>query len=437
MSYRQTFWRYCLPAIAGMVVTSLYVIVDGIFIGRGVGATALAAVNIVWPFLSLLQAVSMLIAIGGGTVTAIAFAEGRIRDGNAVFLRSALVLLVFAACFTLAGLIFARPLSLLGGATELLLPEAMTYLRFFSLFGVFWCLLLFLSVFVRNDGAPGLVWIAMLVGTVCNIVLDYIFIFRFGWGLMGSGLATGLGQLGGVLVLSWHFIKKRGQLRLGRLPLRRADYGHYLRAGTPEFVMQMTFPVGLLCYNWVLIRSLGEMAVAAYSVIGYITSIALAILIGMADGVQPLLSHSHGRRDAVALRAYFRRGLAANLSVAAIFYLLIYCFAEGLVWVVSEDAALIAQAVPALRVNALTIIFAAPALMCITRFLAVRATARANLISIGRAAFGLLFVPLFPLLFGGESVWAAGVWAEAAGLLLAIVLTTRQASHHCRLPING
>lgn len=422
MNYLREFLKYTLPSIMGMAVSSAYVITDGIFIGRGVGSTALAAINIVWPLIAVIQALSMMVSVGGGTMMAIRFGEGKTKAGNDIFLQSFISLLLAIGIFSFLGVLFADFISTLMGASPLLLPDAVAYLRFFLIFGIFWCISIFLSVFVRNDGDPNLVFAAMATGALCNIILDYLFIFVFHQGVAGAAIASGIGQLGSVAILSLHFIKKRGRLRLYRIPYSWKEQWRIIKVGTPEFTTELSYPLNIFFYNIVLIHLMNELAVAAYCVISYIITISFSIFLGVSTGIQPLISHAFGGKEFKAVKAYFRIGLFTNFGLALIVYGLTYWLAPHLVAIMNTEPDLIQLTTPALRTYSLSIIFSAMTVVCITYFLSIKETRIANTITIGRGLISnALFIPLIPLIFGTKAIWTAGIWAEAASFLLAMI----------------
>lgn len=242
-----------------MCVTYLYNIVDGIFVGRGVGHLALAAVNITVPFITALVAISYLFAMGGSTVIAIRLGRGDKKGANDAFMTAFIMTLLLSVVLLLIGTLLPEQIALLCGSSQTILPMAREYLFYYTLFSTPFLLSNCLSVFVRNDGAPGLAFVGMCTGAVTNIFLDWLFIFPLGMGLKGAAVASGLGQVLSFVILISHFVRKKGQLRIQRCPLSFALVGKICKRGVPECVSQLNTPVTALCYNWVLGNTLGDM----------------------------------------------------------------------------------------------------------------------------------------------------------------------------------
>ena len=193
---------------------------------------------------------------------------------------------------------------LLGIGENLLHELVCDYLFWYSLFAVPSGLMTFLNNYCRNDGSPVLVSVGSTIATVINIFLDWLFVFPLHKGLMGAAIATGISQTCGMLIVSSHFVLRRGQLRVSRFHFSGKLARKLLLRGTPEAIAQFAVPVATLCTNYVLLARLGDMAVNVYSIICYVASFSAAIFIGVSSGLQPLLGQSYGVR---AVRAQRRR----------------------------------------------------------------------------------------------------------------------------------
>ena len=201
--------NYILPSAGALCVTYLYNIADGIFVGRGISAMALAAVNITVPFITALVALSTLFAMGGSTVIAIRLGRKDTKGANNAFMCAFLLTLVLSVILMLTGMIFPEQISRLCGGSDNILPLAKEYLFYYTAFSVPFLLSSCFAVFVRNDGAPRLAFAGMCTGAVLNIFLDWLFIFPLKMGLKGAAIASGLGQVFAFIILLSHFIFKK------------------------------------------------------------------------------------------------------------------------------------------------------------------------------------------------------------------------------------
>ena len=418
--------RHIRPAMGGLCATYLYNVVDGIFVGQGVGSAALGAVNLGVPFLTFVVALAAMFPMGGATVVAIRMGRGDDDGANRAFLAALLLTLAASTALMAAGMLFARPIVLASGGAALspgMQRMAADYLFYYSAFSIPMLLSTCLSVFVRNDGSPGLSFAGMGIGAAANIFLDWLFIFPLDMGVVGAAVASGLGQVASVAVLLSHFVRKRGRLRLCPRPIPPALLGKVCKRGVPEAVSQLNTPVTALCYNLVLSHFLGDMGVSTFSVLSFLSSLAGAVLSGVAQGLQPLWGQSYGRGDAGALRRLLGRGLGINLGAAALMYALLLPFGRGAVALFSQDPVLIQAACQALPLFSLSFLPMALNLVCTAFLFSTKRTARADAVALCRGAVvkaACIFA--LPAWFGPGLVWAAPLASELLTLLPAVLL---------------
>jgi|GEM_PF-1304156 len=316
----RTMARYVVPAIGGLCVTYLYNIVDGIFVGQGVGAAALGAVNIGVPFITFVVAAAAMFPMGGATAVAIAMGRGDRTGANRAF-QTALTLTVLLSLLLMGvGMGLAPQVVALSGGAELspaMEGMAVDYLFYYTAFSVPLLLSNCLAIFVRNDGAPTLSFVGMCAGAAANIFLDWLFIFPLQWGIVGAAVASGLGQVLACAILLSHFLRRRGALRLRLVRPAGTLARRLCLRGLPEALSQLTTPVTALCYNWMLAWLVGDLGVSTFSVLSFLFSLANAVFSGVAQGLQPLWGQCHGQGKPEEGRGYFRRGMGLNLALAA------------------------------------------------------------------------------------------------------------------------
>ena len=269
----------------------LYNVVDGIFVGQGVGSAALGAVNIGVPFITFVVAVAAMFPMGGATVVAIRMGRGDKGGANHAFMTAFSLTALLSIVLTIVGMVFCRQIADLSGAGKLseeMRKMSAEYLFYYSAFSIPMLMGTCLSVFVRNDGSPGLSFVGMCVGAAANIFLDWLFIFPFNMGVIGAAVASGLGQVFSVILLLSHFVRKKGELRIKLFKIDFSLIKKICKRGVPETATQFTTPVNALCYNLVLARLIGDIGVSTFSILSFIFSLSNAILSGVAQGLQPL-----------------------------------------------------------------------------------------------------------------------------------------------------
>lgn len=428
--------RYIFPAMGGLFVTYLYNVVDGIFVGQGVGSAALGAVNIGVPFITFAVAVAAMFPMGGGTVVAIRMGREDREGANHAFMTAFLLTLLASLLLTLIGMAFSRQIVDLSGGRTLshtMRDMAADYLFYYCAFSVPMLMSTCLSVFVRNDGSPTLSFVGMCVGAGANIFLDWLFIFPMKMGVIGAAIASGLGQVFSVAVLLSHFVRKRGSLRFQRFPVSGALVGKICKRGVPEAASQLTTPVTALCYNLMLAKLVGDIGVSTFSVLSFIYSLVNAILSGTAQGLQPLWGLCYGERDTDGMNLYFRWGIRINAILSVVIYGLLFLFAEPAIRIFNRDPELVQNASAALSLFGLSFIPMALNLIYTAFLYSTKRTLQADAISLSRGVV-LKAAAIFcmPVLFGIDVIWLAPFAAELLTLVLALALSRACKLVECR-----
>lgn len=312
---RKMLIRYVLPSILSSTCYFLFTIIDGIFIGKGVGTDGLGAINIIFPFVMIANAIFLLVSIGGVSVVAVRMGRGDIDGANRAFLHSLFFSAVFSLALSLIGTVFSKQVTiLLGGSDPAFLNLCTEYLFTYSLFIIPSGLSTALQNYCRNDGSPVLVSIATIIGTVFNIFGDWYLIFPMKMGMRGAALATGISQSVIFLIVLSHFVFKRGKLRIKKFSFDKSLIGKIFLRGLPECIAQFSVPVATICMNYVLFDLQGPLGVNTYSLLAYVASFAVAVFAGTAQGLQPLFGQSYGSRRRDDLSYFLKCGIIINLT---------------------------------------------------------------------------------------------------------------------------
>ena len=420
---------YIFPAVGSLFVTYLYNVMDGIFVGQGVGSAALGAVNIGVPFITFAVAIVAMFPMGGATIIAIRMGRDDKDGANNAFMTALTLTVLTAVILTIAGTVFSQQIVDLSGARKLgeeMRRMSADYLFYYSAFSLPMLMSNCLSVFVRNDGSPTLSFVGMCAGAVSNIFLDWLFIFPLQMGVIGAAVASGLGQIVSLLVLLSRFIRKHGNLRIRRFTIQPVLIKKICKRGAPEAVTQLTTPVTALCYNLVLAGLVGDIGVSTYSVLSFIYSLANAVLSGVAQGLQPLWGNSYGKQDTKEINDYFRFGIAINLVLSVLVSAGLILFNEPAIRIFSQDIDLIKAASKALPVFALSFIPMALNLIYTSLLYSTKRTRQSDIIAICRGiVIKAIAIFCIPILLGTKTIWAAPFVAEMITFAIAVVLTRK------------
>lgn len=418
MSYTNRFFHYALPSIGALLVTGLYFVVDGIFVGQGVGSNGLAAVNLAVPYISILTAITTMIAMGGATLASIALGAKQQEKAAVFFNTSIFSILSVSVIFLIITFIFLEKITFFLGANEILLESTMTYIKYYVSFDIFFASSLALATFVRNDGAPRLAFWSMILGAASNIFLDWLFIFVLQMGIKGAAVATGLGQILSCVLLLHHFIRRQGELYFSLQKINIRLIPDIFKTGLPECITQMSSPVTIFCYNLIIIEMLGEKGVAAYSIVSYLLIIVFAVFIGIAEGLQPLLSRSYGERNYQALGEFFKVGLKTNLGLSLVIYVSFLIFGKTIINIFTDDEIIVYLAYSCICIYGLSFLLASLNIVYTTFFLATRNTKLAVKIALLRSiVFNSLCIFGTAYLLGEQGIWFGIVAVELMVIL--------------------
>lgn len=435
---RREFRRYLIPAVIGMVVSSLYNIIDGIFVGRGVGETALGAINIVFPFIMLEIAITMLIGIGGASQFSIARGRGDNETANHYFLQSFTLLVGIGIILNTVVLLFTPQVCLLLGADSELLPYAIDYIRWIAVFGILYMPGLGLSVFVRNDNAPQTELAGTLVGTVVNIVLDYLFIMKFNMGIGGAALATGIAQAISVGIFFTHFLSKKRILHFAKIRWSKADLRKILITGIPTFLMEFSQATVAFSFNLILMARIGAIAVSYYSIVMYICSISNMILIGITQGAQPVMSYRHGvGNDTIVSYIKSLASRTALISTVVIYIVVFFAGGSLAAIFVPDNPALTGLAANMMKYYFLAFFPIGVTLIDILFFQITERSWQSILLSFLRCiGFIQLFLLVLPVAFGTVGIYLSFLCGELCHYLLARVFTKKAGEKQLLLEIK-
>lgn len=430
------FAKYAIPAVIGMVVSSLYNIVDGVFVGRGVGEMALGAINIVYPFVMLEIAITMLIAIGGANYFSTSKGRGDEKGANNIFLQCIYLLVGIGVALNVLILLFTPTVCRLLGADDMLLPYAQDYIWWIALFNIVYMPGLGLSIFIRNDNAPNRELVGALAGTAVNIVLDYLFIMVFHMGIAGAAIATGIGQSVSVLIYLTHFLQDKRVLRFGRAKWQDGDLKKVLFGGIPTFLMEFSQSAVAFSFNLALMVHVGVVGVSYYSIVMYICSMFNMVLIGLTQGAQPIMSFRYGGGDIRAVKAVRNLAIRTAVLLTTIIYIAIL-FAGGTLAsiFVPDSGVLTGMAAAMMRYYFLAFFPIGIILMNILYFQVTEQSKQAILLSFLRCiGFIQLFLLMLPNVFETKGIYLSFLCGELCHVLLsALLLKKSDTENACKL----
>lgn len=298
--------RFALPTMVMMIFMSLYSIVDGIFISRLLGTNALSAANIVYPVISIVFAVDIMLSTGGSALIAKKLGEGKEREAREDFSFLTLVSFLFGIAILLIGNIFIEPIVRALGSTDALLPYCVDYLSVSLLLAPAAMLQMMFQTFFVTAGKPLIGLMLTISGGVANMILDYLFMGPFNMGISGAALATGIGELIPAVIGLFYFLFTRHSLYLTKPVVRFQVLKESCFNGSSEMVTNLSTAVVTYLFNITMLKFLGEPGVAAITIVLYGQFLFNALYMGFSMGVAPVISYNHGSQNLPLLKRIFK-----------------------------------------------------------------------------------------------------------------------------------
>lgn len=403
------FWKYAIPSIASMLIMAAYFVADGIIVARGVGSTALAAVNLSIPLMMGTNAVILAISLGASIIISIMLAQKKYKEASNIFSIVFVTSVIIAVMFTAAGLYFIEDLSYAIGATEEIHGMVQTYLSVILYFIVAFCLQITLSNAIRNDGNPNLALLSTFGGSILNIPLDAFFVFVLQWGLFGAALATGMSQFIGAAVLFTHFLRKQGHLRFVVPHFSLSIVKRIVHNAIPLFIETISIAIFFATMNILAAKYYGTTGVSAFAIVGAVSMISTMFFVGIGQTNQPLISYNfgHGKHSRIHDIVKYSLKTTTVLSIATV--AIVAIFSEQLVSVyvnISAESELVSLASFALRLYSVGYIFTAIN-MALVKYFQSTEKRRSSLLLTSLRAFVLLIPAalIVPKIFGGMGIW--------------------------------
>ena len=416
--------RFTLPSICMMVFTSIYGVVDGLFVSNFAGKTPFAAINLVMPFIMILGGMGFMIGTGGTALVSKLLGEGKKDEAHRTFSMMVLFTLLLGLVLSAVGFLTMRPVSYFLGATDAMIDDCVLYGRIVTGFTFAFMLQnVFQSFFIAAE-KPRLGLIVTVAAGVTNMVLDALFIAVFNWGVAGAAIATGLSQcVGGVLPLIYFLRPNDSLLRMRPTSLRLCPILQACGNGSSELMSNISSSLVGMLYNFQLMRLIGEDGVSAYGVLMYVQFIFVAIFIGYSIGCAPVVSFHFGAQNHSELKSLLRKSTLLMASGGVLLTIAARLLAAPLAHLfVGYDAGLFELTSHAFRLFSWSFLLAGFNIFASGFFTALNNGAISAAISFLRTlVFQTASVLILPLLLGVDGIWWAITVAEMFAFLISLM----------------
>lgn len=417
--------QYALPAIVAMVASSLYNMVDSIFIGQGVGALAISGLAITFPFMNLSAAFGAAIGVGASTFLSVKLGQRDYDIANRILGNNVMLNIVVGVVFGVLCLIFIDPILRFFGASDATLPYARQYMQIILLGNAFTHLYLGLNAVMRSAGKPHLAMYITIFTVILNAILDPLFIYTLQLGIRGAAYATILSQLS-ALCWQWKLFSNKGELlhfEYDKFKIEAPIVRNIISIGISPFAMNACACLVVIFINNSLVNYGGDMAVGAYGIANRVAFVFVMVTMGVCQGMQPIAGYNYGAENYNRMLEVLKLATIAGTAVCAVGFVIAMLFPEACVRLFTSDTNLIANSVVAMRYM-MSMFLIIGAQMVITNFFQSIGKAKISIfLSLSRQLIFLVpLIAVLPHYMGLNGVWLAMPLSDAIAAIMAYTM---------------
>lgn len=434
MNHKLEFFKYVIPSIIAFALSGIYAIVDGYFVGNTIGDAGLSAINIAYPIVAVLQALGTGIGMGGAVYYSINMAEKEEKRAKKYIATSWWLLILISIVVTVVIYFGASDMLGLLGAEGVILANAMDYIKIIALGAILQVLGTGLIPFMRNYGGSFWSMFAMMGGFITNIILDFIMVWIYGWGMKGAAAATIIGQ--GVTVaiaIGCELCMKKFYVKVSFAEAKKMC-GSIFKVGLAPFGLALTPNISLVFINRFSASYGGEKAIATYACVSYIICIIYLILQGVGDGSQPLMSRYYGENDRESLKSIQKMAYAFAIILAVIGGIIMFASRSNIGVLFGSSAEVNAEIAKIVPIFLVSLPFVAITRISTASFYATEKSLLSYILTFIEPILMLVFMLILPPLFGGQiMIWWSTVFARIIAAIMAVILIKCQnkISKHC------
>lgn len=422
-SYKKLI-KFTLPTIIMMIFSSIYGVVDGLFISNYLGSDAFAGMNLIMPILIICASVGFMLGTGGSALVSKILGEDKKEEANKVFSMLTYLLIITGIIFSILGVIFMRPIASLLGAKGAVLNDCTTYGVVLVVTMVPYLLQNFFQSFLVVAEKPGMGLLVSIVAGVTNIVFDFLFIAVFKMGVFGAALATSMSQVvGGIIPLIYFICRNKSPLRLQKAKFKLKTILKTCANGSSEMLSNVSSSIITLLFNMQLMKFAGYDGVTAYGIIMYISFIFSGTYLGYSIGSAPIVSYHYGAGNTDELKNLFKKSLKLIISSSIVMIILAEIFARPLASIfVSYNEDLLRMTTTAIRIFSISYIMSGINTFASSFFTALNDGGASATISFFRTfIFQVATILILPIFFKINGIWFSVIVAEALALIVSFL----------------
>lgn len=416
--------KFIMPTVFMMIVTSIYGIVDGFFVSNFVGKNAFAAVNLIMPVLMAICAFGFMIGTGGSALVSKTLGEGQKEKANQYFSMLTYVIIIFSLIITIIGFIFMPQIARALGASDLIIDDCILYGRILIAAEIFFMLQNSFQSFLVTAGKATFGLIISIAAGISNIILDFVLVYVFDFGIEGAAAATVFSQIVGGLIPFIYFARKNDSLlRLVKTKIQLKPLGKACLNGSSEMLTNLSTSLVSIVYNFQLMKIAAENGVSAYGVIMYVSIIFMSFFFGYSIGVNPIIGYNYGAKNSAELKNVLKKSLVLTAIVSVVMVVAAVLLSGAISKIfVGYDAELHDMTSNALKLYSLSFLVCGFNIFSSAFFTGLNNGVVSAVISFTRTlVFQVAAVILLPMILGINGIWLSVAVAESLTLVLTVV----------------
>jgi putative MATE family efflux protein len=415
------FWRFAIPSIVAMLVSGLYQIIDGFFVGHFVGANGLAGINMAIPLLGLIMGFGLLVGMGGGSVLSKYRGENNLAATQATLVTALLLVVLIGLFATLVFVTFGKSLLTLQGATGITMDMSWSYVQIMSFGALISIGASAMPMLVRNDDSPNLATVFIIVGALTNIALDYVFLAHLDMGLQGAAIATLIAQLATCVLCLRYFMSSKAKTALAIKQCDKAIAARIVQLGSSNLVMFIYFSFVMAFHNKQFMAYGDTTQLAAFAIVGYLASCYYFFAEGLVSGLQPPVSYYLGAKQYQRITQTVKLAFSVTVGSGIAIVILLNLFPQLFIGIFTTgNEALLEASKNGIRLHLMSLFLDGFLFMAAIYFVAVGKSGQALFVSLGNILIQLPFLFILPKFLGIDGVWLAVPLSNIAFVLIVL-----------------
>jgi putative efflux protein, MATE family len=415
--------QFSIPSIIAMVLSSFITIVDGFFIGNYIGKEGIAAVNLGLPILYVYLGIGIMFGVGGISIAGRELGAQNKKKCNDVFNQTYITVTLVTVIMSVVAELFLQ-----SGIRAIGLDESVAscFVKYYSIMILAYPIMILnnaFGMFIRGEGKPHLFMIINIITVLCNIILDYLFIRWFGWGIQGIATASLISVILGLICMIGFFLRKSDVYQFHTFQFSKTVLRDTLFNGSAEFIGQMSMGISMFAYNWVIMRIVGVSGVAAFTIVGYVAYIFNMIIVGFGQGASPLVSFSYGAKE-IVLSTSIRKKTNQFVFLSGVIVIIILFAVSGWysnIFVKNESVAAFVHS--GIKIFVLSFLFSGINTITTFYFSSIGKAKESAIISASRGLVILLLcIVTLPALLGMTGVWLVAPVTEVFTIVISFIL---------------